>query len=199
VSVKRLSFLLLLFAAFGLFSRAAAAQNSAAVLRPGLRLGILASEKTAAQVTAPDQANLLRATLPNGMRVVIIRSTLAPVVTVEANFLVGGNETPTGISRHGPRAGAHGLSRLHGHDGRSDIGDLCATGRRKQRRHAAEHYPVLCHRAVGRPGRGARGASGLPARHRQLPEGVAGGAGRHRAGGGARPFQPHLQIHESPE
>jgi zinc protease len=38
-----------------------------------------------------------RATLPNGMRVVIIRNTLAPVVTVEANFMVGGNETPEGF------------------------------------------------------------------------------------------------------
>ena len=31
------------------------------------------------------------------MRVVIIRNTLAPVVTVEANFLVGGDETPAGF------------------------------------------------------------------------------------------------------
>lgn len=38
-----------------------------------------------------------RATLPNGMRVVIVPTTLAPVVTVEANFLVGGNETPDGF------------------------------------------------------------------------------------------------------
>jgi zinc protease len=38
-----------------------------------------------------------RATLPNGMHVVIIRNTLAPVVTVETNFLVGGNETPEGF------------------------------------------------------------------------------------------------------
>ena len=38
-----------------------------------------------------------RATLPNGMRVVIIRNTLAPVVTVEANFMVGGDETPEGF------------------------------------------------------------------------------------------------------
>ena len=38
-----------------------------------------------------------RATLPNGMRVVIIRNTLAPVVTVETNFMVGGNETPEGF------------------------------------------------------------------------------------------------------
>jgi len=38
-----------------------------------------------------------RATLDNGMRIVIIRSTLAPVATVEANFIVGGNETPAGF------------------------------------------------------------------------------------------------------
>jgi zinc protease len=39
----------------------------------------------------------LRATLPNGMKVIIIRNTLAPVVTVETNYLVGGNETPAGF------------------------------------------------------------------------------------------------------
>ena len=38
-----------------------------------------------------------RASLPNGMQVVIIRNSLAPVVTVEANFKVGGDETPTGF------------------------------------------------------------------------------------------------------
>ena len=38
-----------------------------------------------------------RATLKNGMRVVIIPNKLAPVVTVEANFMVGGNETPPGF------------------------------------------------------------------------------------------------------
>jgi len=38
-----------------------------------------------------------RATLANGMKVVIIRNTLAPVVTVEANYLVGGDETPDGF------------------------------------------------------------------------------------------------------
>lgn len=38
-----------------------------------------------------------RATLPNGMRVVIIRNPLAPVATVEANFMVGGDETPDGF------------------------------------------------------------------------------------------------------
>jgi zinc protease len=38
-----------------------------------------------------------RATLSNGIRVVIIHSGLAPVATVEANFMVGGNETPAGF------------------------------------------------------------------------------------------------------
>ena len=41
--------------------------------------------------------NVTRATLDNGARVVIIRSALAPVATVEANFIVGGNETPDGF------------------------------------------------------------------------------------------------------
>jgi zinc protease len=41
--------------------------------------------------------DVTRATLPNGARIVIIRNTLAPVATVEANFMVGGNETPAGF------------------------------------------------------------------------------------------------------
>ncbi len=39
----------------------------------------------------------VRATLPNGMKVVVLRNVLAPVVTVEANVLAGGNETPDGF------------------------------------------------------------------------------------------------------
>jgi zinc protease len=42
-------------------------------------------------------ANVTRATLNNGMRVVIVRDALAPVVTVETNFIVGGDETPAGF------------------------------------------------------------------------------------------------------
>jgi zinc protease len=41
--------------------------------------------------------SVLRATLDNGLRVVIVRDPLAPVVTVEQNYLVGGNETPPGF------------------------------------------------------------------------------------------------------
>jgi len=37
---------------------------------------------------------VLRATLDNGLRVVIVRDPLAPVVTIEDNYLAGGNDTP---------------------------------------------------------------------------------------------------------
>ena len=47
--------------------------------------------------SSQDGTNAVQATLPNGMRVVILRNTLAPVVTVETNFLVGGDETPPGF------------------------------------------------------------------------------------------------------
>lgn len=38
-----------------------------------------------------------RATLSNGMHVVIVENRLAPVVTVQANVLVGGSESPSGF------------------------------------------------------------------------------------------------------
>src|SRR5580700_3341360 len=43
------------------------------------------------------QEDVTRSTLDNGMRVVIIRDPLAPVVTVEENYLAGGDETPAGF------------------------------------------------------------------------------------------------------
>ena len=61
-------------------------------------LVLLVSLAAAALARAADtQSSVTRATFPNGMRVVIIRNTLAPVVTVEANFMVGGDETPDGF------------------------------------------------------------------------------------------------------
>jgi zinc protease len=40
---------------------------------------------------------VLRETLKNGLRVVIVPNDLAPVVTTEVNYLVGSNEAPTGF------------------------------------------------------------------------------------------------------
>ena len=41
--------------------------------------------------------SVTRATLSNGLRVVIVRDPIAPVVTVQDNILVGGDETPAGF------------------------------------------------------------------------------------------------------
>ena len=42
-------------------------------------------------------SGVTRAVLKNGLRVIIIRNPLAPVVTVEENYLAGGDETPDGF------------------------------------------------------------------------------------------------------
>jgi zinc protease len=57
--------------------------------------GLTASSDAQTQSTNGD---ITRATLDNGLRVVIIRNPLAPVATIEDNYLVGGNETPTGFT-----------------------------------------------------------------------------------------------------
>ena len=41
--------------------------------------------------------NVLKDTLGNGLRVIIVRNPLAPVVTTEINYLVGSNEAPGGF------------------------------------------------------------------------------------------------------
>ncbi|HKR28025.1 MAG TPA: pitrilysin family protein [Acidobacteriaceae bacterium] len=53
-----------------------------------------AAQTQNAPAAAPKAEPPARATLSNGMQVVIIRNTLAPVVTVMANYKVGANETP---------------------------------------------------------------------------------------------------------
>lgn len=50
-----------------------------------------------AQQRGPEAVSVARATLDNGMRVIVVRDPLAPVVTVEENFLAGGEDTPAGF------------------------------------------------------------------------------------------------------
>ncbi len=45
----------------------------------------------------PGSGNVMRATLANGLRVVIVRNTLAPVVATAVNYLVGSDEAPPGF------------------------------------------------------------------------------------------------------
>ena len=44
-----------------------------------------------------DSESVVRATLANGLRVIIVRNTLAPVVATSVNYLTGSNETPPGF------------------------------------------------------------------------------------------------------
>jgi zinc protease len=64
----------------------------AAVAALGMGLAVAAQP---AQVSVQD--GVLRATLANGLRVIIVRNTLAPVVSTSVNYLAGSDEAPEGF------------------------------------------------------------------------------------------------------
>lgn len=45
----------------------------------------------------PNKEDVVRLTLRNGLRIVVIRDRLAPVVTTVVNYLVGSNQAPPGF------------------------------------------------------------------------------------------------------
>jgi zinc protease len=75
--------------------------RSAAVLRLAALSALLCSAAATAvpQVpnSAPPESGVLRATLTNGLRVVIVRNSLAPVVATSVNYLAGSDEAPPGF------------------------------------------------------------------------------------------------------
>jgi zinc protease len=59
---------------------------------------LAAAVSGSAALPPPDaNPNVTRATLPNGLRVVLVRDTLAPVVATSVNYLVGSDEAPAGF------------------------------------------------------------------------------------------------------
>jgi zinc protease len=79
-----------------------------------------------AHAAGADMTPVLRATLSNGLRVIIVRNTLAPVVATSVNYLAGSDETPPGYpgtahaQEHMMFRGSPGLSA----DQLADIGSI---------------------------------------------------------------------------
>ncbi len=68
------------------------------ILRAAALLAFATALLSAASAMAqPASTDVLRATLKNGLRVVIVRNTLAPVVSTSVNYLVGSDEAPAGF------------------------------------------------------------------------------------------------------
>lgn len=63
----------------------------------GALLTAFLSLAAAQEATPPPQNDVLRATLDNGLRVVIVHNPLAPVAATSVNYLVGSDEAPPGF------------------------------------------------------------------------------------------------------
>ena len=86
--------------------------------------------------------SVLRATLANGLRVIIVRNPLAPVVATAVNYLVGSNESPAGFpgtahaQEHMMFRGSPGLSA----DQLADIGSVMGGAFNANTREALTQY-----------------------------------------------------------
>ena len=63
----------------------------------GSALALTCQAQTVPSGAGATRSTVLRATLANGLRVVIVRNTLAPVVATSVNYMVGSEETPAGF------------------------------------------------------------------------------------------------------
>lgn len=70
---------------------------SALLVLAGVLLAPVPASGPYVTAAAQEHADVLRATLPNGLRVIIVRDPLAPVATAVMNYKVGSDEAPAGF------------------------------------------------------------------------------------------------------
>src|SRR5271169_890690 len=105
-----------------------------------LLLGWAVPGETAA--VSPESEGIVRAILNNGLRVIIVRNTLAPVVSTSISYLVGADETPPGFpgtahaQEHMMFRGSPGLSA----DQLANIGSLMGGSFNAQTRQTVTQY-----------------------------------------------------------
>jgi zinc protease len=95
---------------------------------------------------AGQSGDVTRATLDNGMRVVILRNPLAPVVTVEQNYLVGGDETPQGfpgMAHAQEHMAFRGCSELTGDQISAIFAQLGGFGNADTQQNITQYYTTL--------------------------------------------------------
>ena len=63
----------------------------------GIGIGCAFAGSAGARPVHDGDQGVLRATLANGLRVIVVRNTLAPVVSTAVNYLVGSDEAPKGF------------------------------------------------------------------------------------------------------
>ena len=70
---------------------------SQCALTAALALVLLVASCPPAQARPPQATDVVRVTLPNGLRVIIVPDPLAPVATTVVNYMVGSDEAPVGF------------------------------------------------------------------------------------------------------
>ena len=152
-------------------------------------------------VPAPPNAPLvaatgvMRATLDNGLRVVVVPNKLAPVVTTNLSYLAGSNEAPTGFP-----GTAHALEHMmfRGSDG-LDRDQLAEIGAQLGGIYNASTTETVTQYTYTIPaadlGAGAEDRGAAHARPDDQPGRLGTGAGCHRAGGVTRQLSSPFYLY----